>query len=119
MNETRELYKVHRPRSLKAIIGAESSTAALVNMLEKKTLPHTILFNGPSGCGKTTMARILRTELKCHDMDFKELNCSDFRGIDTIRDIARLMHLAPPGGTSASGCWMRFINFQKMASTQR
>jgi DNA polymerase-3 subunit gamma/tau len=31
-------------------------------------------------------------------MDFKELNCSDFRGIDTIRDIARLMNLAPTGG---------------------
>jgi len=93
-----ELYKTHRPRSLRAIIGAESSTAALINMLEKKTLPHTILFSGPSGCGKTTMARILKTELKCHDMDFKEMNCADFRGIDTIRDISRLMHLAPTGG---------------------
>lgn len=94
-----ELYKKHRPRTLKAVVGAESSTAALRNMLDQGTLPHTILFNGPSGCGKTTLARILKTELKCHDMDFKEMNCSDFRGIDTIREISRLMHLAPTGGS--------------------
>jgi len=30
-------------------------------------------------------------------MDFKELNCSDFRGIDTIRRIRDTMHLAPVG----------------------
>ncbi|HUW44466.1 MAG TPA: AAA family ATPase, partial [Dehalococcoidia bacterium] len=53
----------------------------------------------PSGCGKTTLARILKTELNCHDMDFKEMNCADFRGIDTIREISRLMHLAPTGGS--------------------
>lgn len=93
-----ELYKKHRPRALKAVMGAEQTCAALTNMLEKGTLPHTILFHGPSGCGKTTLARILKTGLNCHDMDYKELNCSDFRGIDTIREIARLMNLAPTGG---------------------
>lgn len=98
-NETRELYKRHRPRALKAVMGAEQTVAALNNMLAKGTVPHTILFHGPSGCGKTTLARILKTALNCHDMDFKELNCSDFRGIDTIREIARLMNLAPTGGT--------------------
>jgi DNA polymerase-3 subunit gamma/tau len=95
---TTELYKKHRPRSLKAVIGAESSTAALANMIDKGTLPHTVLFHGPSGCGKTTLARILKTELKCHDMDWKEMNCSDVRGVDSVRDISRLMHLAPTGG---------------------
>ena len=93
-----ELYKKHRPRTLKAMIGTDSTATALENMLAQGTLPHTILFHGPSGCGKTTLARILKTRLECHDMDFKEMNCSDFRGIDTIREIARLMHLAPTGG---------------------
>jgi len=93
-----ELYKKHRPRTLRAVLGAEQTVAALTNMLEKETLPHTLLFHGPSGCGKTTLARIVRTKLNCHDMDYKELNCSDFRGIDTIREISRLMHLAPTGG---------------------
>lgn len=93
-----ELYKKHRPRNLNKVLGADSTTSALQNMLEKNTLPHTLLFHGPSGCGKTTLARILKTKLNCHDMDFKEMNCADFRGIDTIREISRLMHLAPTGG---------------------
>jgi len=93
-----ELYKKHRPKTLRAVIGAQETTAALENMLARGTLPHTLLFHGPSGCGKTTLARILKTMLKCSDMDFREMNCSDFRGIDTIRDIARLMHLSPTGG---------------------
>ena len=74
---SQELYKRHRPRKLARMIGADNTTAALENMLEKGTLPHTILFHGPSGCGKTTLARILRELLECHDLDFKELNCSD------------------------------------------
>jgi len=67
-------------------------------MLDKGTLPHTILFHGPSGCGKTTLSRILMKELNCNQIDFHELNCSDFRGIDTVRDIARKMNMAPTGG---------------------
>jgi DNA polymerase-3 subunit gamma/tau len=94
-----ELYKKYRPKVLPRIIGNKNTVASLTNMLERGTLPHTILFHGPSGCGKTSLARILKQELKCHDMDFKELNCSDFRGIDTIRDIARTMNLAPTGGS--------------------
>jgi len=95
---TTELYKKHRPRALDKMIGAETTVAALENMLAKGTLPHTLLFHGPSGCGKTTLARILKDRLDCHDMDFKEINCSDFRGIDTIREISHLMHLSPTGG---------------------
>ena len=93
-----ELYKRHRPKNLNMVVGNINTVNILQDMLEKGTLPHTIMFTGPSGCGKTTLARILKTELDCHDMDFKELNCSDFRGIDTIRDIARTMNLAPTGG---------------------
>jgi DNA polymerase III gamma/tau subunit len=93
-----ELYKKHRPKTLKGVIGNESTVKALQNMIARKTVPHTILFQGPSGCGKTTLARILKTELKCGDMDFQELNCADFRGIDTIRDISRTMNLAPVSG---------------------
>ena len=93
-----ELYKRHRPKTLKGVVGNKSTVATLKNMLERKTLPHTILFHGPSGAGKTTLARILKTELECHPMDFQELNCSSFRGIDTIRDIERTMSLAPVGG---------------------
>jgi len=93
-----ELFKKHRPKTLRAMVGAENTVAALKNMLERGTLPHTLLFHGPSGCGKTTLARILKGRLECHDLDFQELNCSDVRGVDSVREISRLMHLSPTGG---------------------
>lgn len=94
---TTELYKRHRPKTLDRVLGNTQTVQAIRNMLTRGTLPHTILFHGPSGCGKTTLARILKEELKCNDMDFKELNCSDFRGIDTVREIMRTMNLSPTG----------------------
>lgn len=95
---TTELYKRHRPKALRAIVGNRNTVAALENMVEKGTLPRTILLHGPSGCGKTTIGRILKKCLGCHDMDFHEKNCSDVRGVDSIREIYRMMHLAPVGG---------------------
>jgi DNA polymerase-3 subunit gamma/tau len=79
------------------MMGNVSTVKSLTAMVENKTLPHSILFSGPSGCGKTTLARILRKDLGCHDLDFKEYNCSDFRGIDTIREISRKINLSPHG----------------------
>ena len=93
-----ELYKKYRPKTLKGMIGNESTVEALANMLQRGSLPHALLFKGPSGCGKTTLARILKTELDCSDMDFIELNCSDFRGIETVREIRRTMTLRPAFG---------------------
>jgi DNA polymerase-3 subunit gamma/tau len=95
---TQELYKRHRPRRLDKVVGNTETVEALRAMLLAKRVPHSILFSGPSGCGKTTLARILRSELGCHDLDFVEMNCSSFRGIDTVRDIMRTMHLSPAAG---------------------
>lgn len=92
-----ELYKKHRPKSLDRIIGNRQTVASLKKMLTTSSLPHTILFHGPAGCGKTTMARILTKELGCNKHDFKEVNASSFRGIDSIREIGRIMNLAPIG----------------------
>ncbi len=93
-----ELYKRFRPKSLERVVGNASTVKALQSMIEKKTVPHAILFSGPSGCGKTTLTRILRTELGCLDVDYCEMNSSSFRGVDTIREIIRTMQLAPTGG---------------------
>lgn len=92
-----ELFKRYRPKSLKYVEGNKGTITSLRNMLKNDTLPHTILFHGPSGCGKTTLARILANEMGCKDMDLVEMNCSSFRGIDTIREIMRSMNLAPSG----------------------
>jgi len=95
---TQELYKKYRPNVLKSVIGNKTTVQTLKNMIARKKVPHTILLQGPSGCGKTTIARILQKELNCCDIDFKELNCSSKRGVDTIREIERTMSMAATGG---------------------
>ena len=95
---TTELYKKHRPKLFKHIIGQAAAVEALNVMISKDKVPHTLLFAGPSGCGKTSLARIMQGKLGCGDTDFTELNAADSRGVDTIRDIRQRMHLAPMNG---------------------
>lgn len=94
-----ELYKKYRPRKLSQIVGNEATVESLENMMKRGTLPHTTLFHGPPGCGKTTMARILTKMLGCSEMDLKELNCSNNRGIETIRSIEHRMTLGTARGS--------------------
>ena len=101
---THELYKKYRPKKLKDIIGQDDTVSVLKTYIEKKTIPHAILFAGPSGCGKTTLARILKKKVGCAGQDFSEINASDFRGIDTIRDIRKHAPLGAIGG--GSRCWL-------------
>src|SRR5688572_25883760 len=95
-----ELYKKFRPKTLKGVVGQEGAVSSLQSMIDKGRLPHTILFSGPSGCGKTTIARILKGILECSDLDFFEINCADFKGIDMVRDIRRYVGIPPLHGKS-------------------
>ena len=94
-----ELYKKHRPMRLSELYGQKAAVALLQDLGRRNAIPHCLLLSGPSGCGKTTIARILKTKLRCSDSDFAELNCAgDARGIDTIREIRSRMGLSPMGG---------------------
>ena len=93
------LYKKHRPRSFKSVLGNSETVEALKGMLDKNEVPHTLLFHGPTGCGKTTIARILAKELGCKGDDLAEVNSADFRGIDKIREIIKLSGFMPVEGT--------------------
>jgi DNA polymerase III gamma/tau subunit len=93
------LYKKYRPRKLSDLVGNEEVRDQLLSMVKTKKVPHCILFAGPSGCGKTTLARIMGKKVGCSDGSLVEMNCSSFRGIDTIRDIGKLITLAPLSGT--------------------
>lgn len=94
-----ELYRKYRPKKFSELRGQEAAVQTLKQMGANGKIPHCLLLTGPSGCGKTTIARILQTRLKCHDIDFEELNCAgDARGIDTIRDINERMGMRPMGG---------------------
>ena len=107
-----ELYKKYRPKTLDKILGQDSSVKILKSFIAKRKIPHALLFTGPSGCGKTTLARILRRELKCGKHDFTELDCTDFKGIEMVRNIRTRLQAAP-----ISGRWRVWIidYFSKMA----
>lgn len=95
-----ELHNRHRPKTFKSMIGQARAVAILDKMVKTDSIPHAILFTGPSGTGKTTLARIMRTKLDCSPMDFQEINCADFRGVDTIREIRARVNLSPLGGST-------------------
>ncbi len=77
----------YRPKKLSEVIGQENITNALSSFLKSRNLPH-CLFSGPAGCGKTTAALCIASELYGTGVrgNFLELNASDERGIDVIRD---------------------------------
>lgn len=94
-----ELYKKHRPASLKQLRGQDAVVAKIKSWQDRSSIPHAILLSGPSGTGKTTVARILRKRLRCSDMDYKEVNCSSGeRGIDFVRDVEARIQLSPVQG---------------------
>lgn len=87
----------YRPETLSEFIGNDNAVDMLSAILDRtaEDLPHTYLFTGPSGCGKTTLARIVAKHLKVSNLDLREMDSADFRGIDTIRSIRHNMHSMP------------------------
>lgn len=77
----------YRPKTLDEIINQEDVVRRLKGFVESKILPH-CLFAGPPGTGKTTAALCLARELYGENyMEFVlELNASDERGIDVVRE---------------------------------
>jgi replication factor C subunit 3/5 len=85
---TKPWVEKHRPATLSGVIAHEEILDTLRKLMDSNNLPH-LLFYGPPGTGKTTtiqaVARQLygTTKLKGSVL---ELNASDDRGIDIIRN---------------------------------
>ncbi|WP_436934346.1 replication factor C small subunit [Halovenus marina] len=77
----------YRPQTLDEVLGQETITERLQSYVERNDLPH-MLFSGPAGIGKTTSAVAIARELYGEGWEehFLELNASDERGIDVVRD---------------------------------
>jgi replication factor C small subunit len=77
----------YRPETLADIAGQTDVVERLQQYVATDDLPH-LLFAGPAGTGKTTAAQAIARELYGDDWadNFLELNASDERGIDVVRD---------------------------------
>uniref|UniRef100_A0A6P6YKH8 Regulator of telomere elongation helicase 1-like n=1 Tax=Dermatophagoides pteronyssinus TaxID=6956 RepID=A0A6P6YKH8_DERPT len=78
--------------------------AAVKRFLESGTLPN-LLFYGPQGTGKTSVAQIIASAIhgSMNSLMVMELNASDDRGIDVVRE--KIRFFAPKASaTPTAGC---------------
>eukprot|EP01067_Filipodium_phascolosomae_P000679 Filipodium_phascolosomae@DN1505_c0_g1_i2.p1 len=77
----------YRPQSLDQLVAHQDIIKTIQAFAEKKRLPH-LLFHGPPGTGKTST--IMACAKNMYGSSYKsmvlELNASDERGIDTVRE---------------------------------
>ncbi len=85
--DTLPLIEKYRPKSLKEMVSHEEILSTINLFIEKKNIPH-FLFHGPPGTGKTSC--ILAVARAMYGDSFKkntlELNASDDRGINVVRE---------------------------------
>lgn len=90
----------YRPKRLDEMVGQEEVVRRLKAYAEKKDMPN-LLFAGPPGTGKTTAAIALAREIfgDTFEQNFLELNASDERGIQVVREtIKEFARTLPFGG---------------------
>lgn len=103
MDSSPEIWiEKYRPRNLDEVAGQKEVVERLKSYVKTKSLPH-LLFTGTAGVGKTTCAVALAREMfgESWSMNFKELNASDERGIDVVRNqIKQFARTSPLGDAS-------------------
>lgn len=77
----------YRPDTLSDVKGQDRIISLLQNHVQSGEIPH-LLFSGPAGTGKTATAVAIAKDLfgETWQDNFLELNASDSRGIDTVRN---------------------------------
>lgn len=89
----------YRPQNLDDIVGQKQITNRLKKYIAEESMPN-LMFTGPAGVGKTTTAIALVKAIlgEYWKQNFLELNASDARGIETVRNnIKNFCRLKPVG----------------------
>jgi len=92
----------YRPRRLDEMVGQKDIVVRLQSYVKTGNLPH-LLFTGSAGIGKTTSAVALAREFfgDSWQMNFREMNASDERGIDVVRNqIKQFARTSPLAGAT-------------------
>ena len=91
----------YRPQTFSEVKGQKFIVERVKKFVEQKNMPH-LLFAGPAGCGKSTLALVTVKELygETWKQNFLELNASDERGIDVVRNTIKDFARTRPIGNS-------------------
>ncbi len=76
----------YRPKSFEEILGQDEIVKRVQNLVKSLNIPH-LLFAGPAGTGKSSLALVIVKQLfgSSWKENYLELNASDTRGIDVVR----------------------------------
>ncbi|MFH1501192.1 MAG: replication factor C small subunit [archaeon] len=77
----------YRPKDFDELVGQEDIIKRVKNLTNSLNIPH-LMFAGPAGTGKSSLAIIIVKQLFGPDWkgNYLELNASDERGIDVVRE---------------------------------
>jgi replication factor C small subunit len=103
MDDTHAIWiEKYRPAVLADIVGQDDIVERLSAYVKNGNIPH-LLFTGSAGVGKTTAAVTLAKEFykDAWQMNFRELNASDERGIDVVRNQIKQFARTTPFGNAS------------------
>lgn len=89
----------YRPKTREEIVGNQDELDRIFSVVKTKNIPH-LIFQGPAGVGKTSTALVIARQLfgEFYKANFLELNASDERGINVVRDVIKSFCKTAPLG---------------------